>query len=80
MVIPRQFILGGCSWPKSILTALKQGFIKSEPEELERCDLNRVAHFLPWFSDMHCNRAFDQHSYGKNRIKVGVRGFFWPLL
>ena len=29
---------------------------------------------------MHCNRAFDQHLFGKNRIKVGVRVFFWPLL
>ena len=29
---------------------------------------------------MHCNRAFDQHLNGKNRIKVGVRVFFWPLL
>ena len=29
---------------------------------------------------MHCNRSFEQSLYGKNRMKVGVRVFFWAWL
>ena len=73
-MILRQFNSVGCSWPKSILTALKQGFIKSEPEELEDIfEIEATEKMAPRFGDLFRHINFDQriccNAYMKTMVK-----------